>query len=128
MKFLRAAHVVTSLKGQVYGLFGGRSIGMGSGTVNSDLWMVIFGVDVEHIDQLEIIRRAEFIEEQKIESAFKWLNKNMGSIQYDNGKLIENSLKMQIRCYFATKELIKDRKLDFVGIKCHYELSEYYVT
>ena len=128
MKFLRAAHAVTSLKGQVYGLFGGRSIGIVSATVNPDLWMAIFGVDVEHIDQLEIIRRAEFIEEQKVETAYKWLNKNMGSIQYDNGKLTENSLKMQIRCYYATKELVEDRKLDFVGVKCHYELSEYYVT
>jgi len=51
MKFLRVAHTFTFLKGEVDGLFGGRSIGMGSGNVNPDLCMSIFGVDVEHIDQ-----------------------------------------------------------------------------
>lgn len=52
----------------------------------------------------------------------------MCSTQYDNGKLTENSLKIQIRCYYATKELIKDKKLNFVDPKCHFELSEYYFT
>jgi len=63
MKFLRATHAFTFLKGQVDGLFGGRSMSMISWNVNPDLCMNLFGVDVEHIDQLEIMRRAEFIEE-----------------------------------------------------------------
>lgn len=128
LSFLRAAHAATRLSGQIYGVFGGRSIGMGSGSVNPDVWMKVFGVDTEHIDQLEIIRRAENIQPEKVEHAFHWLQKNMGGIQYDKDKLTNESLKWQIRCYYATKEIIEDRKLNFVGVKCHYELSEYHVT
>uniref|UniRef100_UPI00356A1CCE L-fucose/L-arabinose isomerase family protein n=1 Tax=Lutispora sp. TaxID=2828727 RepID=UPI00356A1CCE len=128
MGFLRAAHAVTELKGQVFGLIGGRSIGMASGAVNPDVWMKVFGVDVDHIDQSDILRRAELVDNKKVEKALAWLNENLGSIQYDNDKLTEESLKMQIRTYYATKELIEEKKFNFVGVKCHYDLSEYYVT
>lgn len=128
MIFLHAAYAVTSLNGQVYGLLGGRSIGMGTGTVNPDVWMRLFGVDVQHIDQLEIIRRAEHMEGERVEKAFTWLNEKMQSVQYDGDKLTEDSLKFQIRCYYATKELVDEYGLDFIGVKCHFDLSEYYVT
>lgn len=128
MAFLRAAYAANRLKGEVFGLLGGRSIGMGSGAVNPDLWMRQFGIDVEHIDELEILRRADTISSKKVDSSFKWLCKNVGSIKYDNDKLTEDSLKWQIKCYYAIKELIEERKLDFIGVKCHYDLSENYCT
>lgn len=128
MAFLRGAYAATTLKGQVYGLIGGRSIGMGSGAVNPDLWMNKFGVDVDHVDQLEIIRRAELVEKDQEEKAFSWLKQNIGSIKYDDTKLTEKTLREQIRQYIATKDIINEKKLDFVGVKCHYELSEYYNT
>ena len=128
MHFLRAAHAVTTLKGQVYGLVGGRSIGIATGVVNTDLWMNLFGVDVDHVDESEIIRRAPKVEDEKVENAFKWLNQNMNSIQFDNDKLTADSLKTQIRHYYATKELIEEKKFNFLGVKCHYDMSEYYVT
>jgi L-fucose isomerase len=128
MAFLRGAYAAMTLKGQVYGLIGGRSIGMGSGAVNPDLWMNKFGVDVDHVDQLDIIRRAEEVGDDQVEKAFKWLTENIGSIKYDNQKLTEKTLREQIRQYIATKDIINEKKLDFVGVKCHYELSEYYNT
>ncbi len=128
MSFLRAAHAVTQLKGQVYGLIGGRSIGMASGAVNPDAWMRIFGVDADHVDQSEILRRAEHVDPARVEAALSWLAQNVRAIHYDGDKLTPESLKMQIRCYMATKELIEERHFDFVGVKCHYDLSEYYVT
>lgn len=128
MSFLRAAHAVTRLKGQVYGLIGGRSIGMATGAVNADAWMKTFGVDADHVDQSEILRRAALFDESRVEAALAWLSEKMGAIRYDGNKLTPDSLKMQIRCYLATKELIEERYFDFVGVKCHYDLSEYYVT
>lgn len=128
MTFLRASHAVSRLRGQVYGLIGGRSIGMGSGAVNPDLWMNLFGVDVEHIDQLEIIRQAEHISPEKVMFAFDWIRRTFGGVHFDGEKLTEESLKMQIRCYYATQAIVAERKLNFLGVKCHYELSEYYVT
>ena len=40
----------------------------------------------------------------------------------------KTSLRFQIKCYIALKEIIAERRFDFVGVKCHYDLSEYYVT
>lgn len=126
--FARAAHAYSRLKGQVYGLIGGRSIGMGTGAVNPDQWMKLFGVDVEHIDQLELFRRSENVEQNKVNQGMDWLEANLGSIEWDNNKLTKENLGKQIRYYLATKDLIKERELDFIGVKCHYELSEYYVA
>ena len=128
MSFLRAAHAATSLKGQVYGLIGGRSIGMGSGAVNPDLWMEKFGIDVEHIDEAELLRRAELLDQAESRRAVKWLGENMRAINYDDAKLTPASLERQIGTYIATTDLIEERKLDFAGVKCHYDMSEYHVT
>ena len=124
--FLDAAYAASRLKGQVYGLFGGRSIGMVSGSVNPDLWLSKFGVDVDHVDQLEILRRAQLVPDEEAQKALSWLENNLRRICYDGGKLTRGSLIMQIECYIALKELIRERGYSFVGVKCHYDFSEYY--
>ena len=128
MQFLRAAHAATALRGQVYGLIGGRSIGMLSGAVSPDLWLRVFGVDTDHVDQLDLIRRAELVGPGTTERALAWLSEHLGSIRYDGDKLTPDTLRMQINCYIALKEIVAERRFDFVGVKCHYDLSEYYVT
>ena len=128
MTFLRAGYATKRLKGQVLGLFGGRSIGIGSGTANPDLWMNKFGIDIDHIDQLEIVRRAQTIDDVAADKGLDWLEMHMGDIHYDNDKLTRDSLRMQVKCYLALKELIQEKSLDFVAVKCHYDLSEYYWT
>lgn len=124
--FLDAAYAVTRLKGQVYGLFGGRSIGMVTGGIHPDLWLKCFGVDVDHVDQLELLRRAAQIPNAEAEKALAWLEKHLRQIRYDGGKLTRESLQMQIKCYLALQEVIRERGYAFVGVKCHYDLSEYY--
>ena len=57
MAFLRAASAVNRLRGKTYGLFGGRSMGMYTAVPALDQWRREFGVDIEHIDQWEIVRR-----------------------------------------------------------------------
>jgi L-fucose isomerase len=128
MKFCRCARAVTSLNGKTYGLVGGRSLGMYSATVDMQTWQKLFGVDIEHIDQLEIVRLAEEVPEVKVEQAFQWLTDNVGRIEYDGKQLTPEKLKTQIRHYEATKRLIRERNLDFVGVKCHYEMSRNYCT
>ncbi len=127
MAFLRAAYASNQLRGQVFGLIGGRSIGMGSGTAPSDLWQQVFGVDVDHTDQSEILRRAPEVPEEKVEQAFQWLS-NRTHIEYDGEKLTPESLKEQIRHYYATKSICEEKDYAFVGVKCHYELSAYSCT
>ncbi len=126
--FCRAAHAVNRLRGQVLGLIGGRSIGMVTGESASDLYYSLFGIDVEHIDQLEIVRRSTEMPYKLVDKAYNWLESQVKAIDYDAKKLTPETLKVQIRHYYATKDIIEDRQLDFAAIKCHYELSEYYYT
>lgn len=127
LHFLRAAYASSQLRGQVYGLIGGRSIGMGSGSAPADLWQKVFGVDVDHTDQSEILRRAALVKDEQVQRAFDWLCR-FTRVEYDNDKLSEASLKEQIRHYYATKSICEEKSYAFVGVKCHYELSAYSCT
>jgi L-fucose isomerase len=128
LKFARAAKVVNSLNGSVYGMFGGRSMGMYTGVAEQSTWMKKFGIDCEHLDEMEIIRLAQIMDKDRIDRAFKWLSENISCIRYDGAGLTEEKLRFQIACYLATKDLVKDRELDFVGIKCQPEMGNHFVS
>ncbi|PIE31459.1 L-fucose isomerase [candidate division KSB3 bacterium] len=128
LEFSRCAMVVSRLSGQKYGLIGGRSLGMYSATVSMQDWQQKFGVDIEHVDQSEIVRLAENIPEEQVEKAFDWLNTYIGKINYDDDRLTEEKLKTQIRHYEATRKIIEKNNFDFIGVKCHYEMSRHYCT
>ena len=128
MAFLRGARALSGLRGQVFGLVGGRSIGMGTGTAAPDTWLRDFGVDIDHIDQYELVRRAQQVPPEETTRALAWLEARVARIAYDGDKLTPETLGMQINCYIALKQLIAERGLSFVGVKCHYEMSEYFVT
>lgn len=128
LTFARCARAVHTLNGQKYGLVGGRSLGMYSATVSMQDWQKIFGIDVEHIDQSEIVRIAQEIPEEQVEKGFQWLNDKLASIHYDGVQLTEEKLKTQIRHHEAIKRIIRDNELDFLGVKCHYEMSRHHCT
>lgn len=128
LKFSRASSVVNQLKGETCGLFGGRSMGMYIGAIDTRQWQVEFGVDLEHVDQYEIVLRSETIPEKRVEKAFQWLTDHVRKIVYDGKGLTPEKLKTQIRSYFATKDIIQERDFHFVGIKCQPELSDHFVT
>ncbi len=125
--FCRASGVIQRMTGSVYGLVGGRSIGMNTGAVSTSQWMEKFGVDVEHIDQLEIIRRAKDADSDEVERAYAWLCKNAGKVS-TQGKAAPEHVKEQVRHYIALRSIIESQCLDFTGVKCHYDMSEYFNT
>jgi L-fucose isomerase len=127
LPFIRAASAVTRLKGRNFGLFGGRSLGIDTGTFDPMQWRRQFGVDAEHIDQLDIIRLAEEVSEEETQKTMDWLAENMGSIAYNDLGLVPEKLAHQVRCYLATKQIIKERHLNFVAIKCMPDLTNHYV-
>jgi L-fucose isomerase len=105
LPFFRAAAARARLRGRVMGLFGGRSLGIDTGTFDPMQWRAQFGVDVNHIDQLEIV----------------------ASVGYDGKKLTEEKLAFQLRCYLANKDINAEQGLDFISVKCMTELSDHYV-
>ncbi len=126
--FVRAATAVSRLRGQTFGLIGGRPMGMYTTTADPAQWLALFGVDVEHIDQGEIVRLAPEVPEATVESAFKWLTENIGHIHYDGKQLTPEKLKTQIRATEVMKRLIKEYRLDFSGIKAQPELTNTFCT
>jgi L-fucose/D-arabinose isomerase len=126
--FVSAANAVSSLRGQTFGLFGGRPMGMYTTTADPASWLKTFGVDVEHIDQWEIVRLAAEVPQTKVDSAFKWLEENIGHIHYDGKQLTPDKLKTQIRATEAIKSIIRDYRLDFSGIKAQPELTNNFCT
>jgi L-fucose isomerase len=127
LPFIRAASAVKRLPGKVFGLFGGRSLGIDTGTFDPMQWRAQFGIDVEHIDQLEIVRRAEMIPTEQTEKMVAWLEKTTASVDYDGQKLTPEKLTFQSACYLATREIIAELGLDFVAIKCMPDLTNHYI-
>jgi L-fucose isomerase len=128
LRFGRAARAVRRLRGQTCGLLGGRSMGMYVGTADTAQWQSLFGVDLEHVDQFEIVRRSQEIPEDQVQKALDWFKEKVGHIHWDGKSLTEEKLKLQIRSYYATKDVMKEKGLDFVAVKCQPELSDAFVT
>lgn len=128
MSFIRAAGALAQLRGQTYGLFGGRPLGMYTAVANLDQWQKSFGLDVEHIEQQDIVEYSKRVNAQCVDHAHRWLEKHVGSILYDGKALTPEKLKLQIRSYYAYREIIAERRLDFVGTKAHGDLTDHFVT
>ena len=128
LSFVRAGVAVNRLKGETFGLFGGRPMGMYTTVANLDQWRKQFGIDIEHIDQWEIVRRSEQLSPEKIENALHWLEDRVGKIHYDGKQLTPEKLKLQIRSYHAVREIIAEKGLNFLGIKAQPELTDHFVT
>jgi L-fucose isomerase len=128
MAFIRAGSTYKKLRGQRYGVFGGRSMGMYTAVPNVDLWNKIFGVDVEHIDQFEIVRRSQLIPDERARKGRLWIEEKAKAFHYDGKYLTPEKLELQIKSYHAVREIVEEMELDFVGIKGQLELTEHFVT
>lgn len=128
LAYIRAANALNSVKGQTYGLFGGRPLGMLTAVANQDEWLSKFGIDVEHVEQYDIVRYAEHIDAAKVDRALAWLEQHVGNIAYDGKILTPDKLRLQIRSYYAIRQIIDEKQLDFVGFKAHGDLTDHFVT
>ncbi len=122
-----AATAVYRLKDSVFGLFGGRSIGIDTATYDPMQWKQLFGIDSEHLAQIEIVRLAKEISPQRITKMREWIENNAKSINYDDDAFTKAKFEFQIACYLATKDLVEEYHIDFMAIKCMHELSNSYV-
>ena len=127
LRYLKAVTVSARLRGSTFGCIGGRSLGISTGTADPAQWERFFGVDIEHIDQFELVQRAQKVDEDKIKLYKEWVCNNYGNVCYQEKRFDETRLEKMIRSYLATKSIIRDYELDFLGIKCQPEMSNGYV-
>lgn len=129
VSFARGAHAAAALRGETFGLFGGRSIGINTAVAPTDLWAKQFGVDVEHVDQWEIVRRAEeWMKKPEVLAAQQWLESKVRKVHYDGQQLTPEKLRLQIASYYAVRDIVRERHFAFTGIKAQPELTEHFVT
>ncbi len=121
MTFVRAASAVSMLRGQTFGTFGGRPLGMYTAVANLDQWQQIFGVDIEYNEQSDIVACAAEVPQAKVALAQKWLEERVGAIRYDGKALTKEKLQLAIRSYYALRRIVDERKLDFIGVKAQPE-------
>ena len=124
--FIRAAYARETLRGQRFGLFGGRSLGMVTATADPSQWLREFGVDVIHIDQSMIVFKAEAIEQSRVKKHMQWLITQVGAVETNQNNFTNLHLERQIRSYLAIKDMIADRNLDFIGVKCQEEMANFF--
>mgnify|MGYP005848192615 CR=1 FL=1 len=127
LAFVRGAGAASALHGRVVGQLGGRSMGLYTTAADGALWQRIFGVDLDHADQIEIVRRGNIIAEERAQAGMQWLQR-YSQVQFDGQQLTEAKLLQQVRAYLATKEIARDLAWDAVALKCHYEMSEFQVA
>lgn len=124
---IRASKAIRALRGSTFGLFGGRPMGMYTAVANTDQWRDQFGIDVEHIDQWEIVRRADCVDAGRVRAGREWFEKH-ATVHYDGKRLTPELLERQLRSYLAVRELIAEWDLDFSGIKGQPELTTHFAT
>ena len=122
------------LKGLTFALVGGRSLGIDTAVADPALWMKKFGVDVDHIDQFELVRRAdlEIEKAERVQPALEYLKKHIRKIHWTEPdaqmRLTEDLLRRQLGMYYAMRDLCAEFGYDFCGIKGQRELTEHYAT
>jgi len=81
---LKAIAAARQLKGLTYCLIGGRSLGIDTTVIDPAQWMKQFGIDVDHVDQFELIRRAELEMERgsRIDPALAYLKRTVKTIHW----------------------------------------------
>jgi len=122
------------LRGLTYVHVGGRSLCIDTAVADPALWMEKFGVDVDHVDQMELVRRAEIelTNPAKVNKALDYLKKHVRKIHWTvpdaKMRLTEDLAKRAIALYYGMTSLCGEFGYDFCGIKGQRELTEHYVT
>jgi len=124
--WLRAAQAVTTMKNEVYGLYGGHSMGMETGFFHLTPTIKSFGLNCAQIDQLWLVEAMKTISDKEVEEGRKWFESLLGDrLKYDGRVLTPETLSTQIRLYLAMEKVNREQGFDFCGLKGQRELTEY---
>lgn len=129
-----AVSAFNRLRGKTFALIGGRSLGIDTAVADAALWMKQFGIDVDHVDQMELVRRADIHVKtgERVKPAREYLDKHVRKIHWTKPeavmKLTPELLNRQLGMYYAAVDLCREFGYDFCGIKGQRELTEHYAT
>jgi L-fucose isomerase len=127
LDWLRAAQAVTTVRNEVFGLYGGHSMGMETGYWHLTPMLKCLGVTCRQIDQLWLLKvMEEEVDDAEVERGHAWLEQMLGErILYDGKMLTPETLKTQLRLYCALNLVNEEKGFDFCGLKGQRELTEH---
>jgi L-fucose isomerase len=127
LAWVRAAQAATTIRNEVYGMYGGHSMGMETGYFHMVPTIKSLGCTTRQIDQLWLLKVMENeVDEAEVEKGFRWFGEMLGDrILYDGKMLTPETLKTQIRLYIAMRMVNEEKGFDFCGLKGQRELTEY---
>jgi L-fucose isomerase len=124
--WVRAAQAVTTIRNEVYGLYGGHSMGMETGYFHLVPTIEALGTNAYQIDQLWVVERMKDVDGAEARAGREWLEGLLGDrLRYDGHLLTPERLETQLRLYLAVRELNDENGFDYCGIKGQRELSEH---
>ena len=124
--WVRAAQALATIRNEVFGIYGGHSMGMETGYFHLTPTLKTFGCTGRQIDQLWLVEKMKEVDNREVERGFRWFGRMLGNrILYDGKMLTPETLKTQIRLYLAMEAVNKEKGFDFCGLKGQRELSEY---
>ena len=127
--WIRAAQAVTLTHTEVYGLYGGHSMGMETGFFHLVPTVKALGTTAYQIDQLWVVERMKDVDETDVRAGREWLESLLGDrLRYDGDMLTPERLETQLRLYLAIRELNDENGFSYCGIKGQRELTEYVCT
>ncbi|NIN66356.1 MAG: hypothetical protein GTO63_17030, partial [Anaerolineae bacterium] len=81
---------------EVYGMYGGHSMGMETGYFHLVPIVKAFGVTARQIDQLWLVKKMETVDEKEVKKGLKWFEGLLGDrLLYDGNMLTPETLKTQ---------------------------------
>jgi L-fucose isomerase len=127
--WIRAAQAVTLIQTEVYGLYGGHSMGMETGFFHLVPTIKSLGTTAYQIDQLWVVERMKEVDGNEVRAGREWLESLLGErLRYDGDMLTPERLETQLRLYLAVRELNEENGFSYCGIKGQRELTEYICT
>jgi L-fucose/D-arabinose isomerase len=125
LDWIRAAQAVTTVRGEVYGLYGGHSMGMETGYFHLTPTIKSFGTTAYQVDQLWVTDRMQRVDAGEVAAGRRWFEELLGDrLLYDGQVLTPERLEAQLRLYLAIRDLNAENGFDYCGIKGQRELSE----
>ncbi len=113
--------MISNLNNQKLCIVGGRVPGMY--TTMADIIQIknIFGIEIEHMDSLQVYLEALNAPEKEIKEL-----KNMYLPQFGKIELEEQTIDRSIRLYFALKKVLTNKNYKIAAVKCMDEMINHY--
>lgn len=111
--YCAACMAAEKLKSARLGLIGGRAISAYTTTADPNQIKSIFGVEVDHIDQMVVLEKARAISDAEALQRFEQIQANYKAFEAPVDLIIRS-----MKVHFAIEQVMAEYRLDMTSIKC----------